>query len=474
MGIWKDTTMKRLVFALLLVVGVARAAVDDKSLKIEMPVEKFVLENGLTVLLHEDHTVPMVSYHTWYKVGSRDEKEGITGSAHMLEHMMFQGAKKYTGKQLQKLMDENGVEWNAFTTNDYTGFYMNLPSSKLELIMDVEYDRMSSLALDPKNLLSEREVVKEERRMRIDNSPFGMLREMTMSTVFRKSNYRWPVIGWMKDIEGYNVETLRRFYETFYVPNNAVLVIAGDFDTGKVKKMVQSYYGKLPSKPLPPREDVKEPEQKVQYNSVVRKDVQSTSFNVAFQGASVSDPDMYALDLAATALGTGSSSRLYRRLVYQKQTAASAYASHYSLQNGGVFSVGVTMRPGLDKTETLEAVYNEIYKLKSKPLSSEELRKVKVMTMKSYVDALTTLDGKARSLATAEITTGSYETIFRDLEKYEAVTAEDIRRVANKLMNQTQRSIVALEPKAKAAAPAPTAAPVATPASTPQAPEAAQ
>ncbi|MBX2988966.1 MAG: insulinase family protein [Bdellovibrionaceae bacterium] len=427
--------------------GLAFAAEPGDALSIKLPVEKYQLKNGLTVLLLEDHTVPMISYHTWYKVGSRDEKEGITGSAHMLEHMMFQGAKKYGGKDFHRLMQENGIEWNAFTTYDYTGFYMNLPSDKIDLVMDVEVDRMSSLAIDEKNLTSEREVVKEERRWRVDNNPTGLLFELTMSTVFRKSPYHWPVIGWMKDIAKYDPKTLRHFYETYYVPNNAVLVIAGDFDTGKIKKQIESVYGVLPFREVPPRVNAAEPPQTVQYNAKLRKDVQSTSFNVAYQGVPEGHEDMYALDLAATALGVGSSSRLNRRLVYQKEIATGASAMNFGMQNAGLFGVSVTMKPGLPMNDALDIVYNEVYKLRQKPLSEEELKKARTIKMKSFVDGLRTIDAKAQALAATEIITGSYENLLRDLPKYEKVTAADVQRVANKYLNQTQRSIVVLEPR---------------------------
>lgn len=425
----------------------AAAAEGPPSLRIQFPVEKYKLENGLTVLLAEDHTVPMISYHTWYKVGSRDEKTGLTGAAHMLEHMMFQGAKKYTGKQFHKIMDENGVEWNAFTSNDYTGFYMNLPSSKLELIMDVEVDRMSSLAIDPKNLKSEREVVKEERRLRTDNSPVGTLREVMMSTIFRKSNYGWPVIGHMKDIDAYTADSLRGFYDKYYGPNNAVLVIAGDFEPSRVKSLIEKHYGALKPRPVPETPHPAEPPQTVQYNAIVRRDVQATQFTVAFQGAKMQEPDAFALDIASAIMGWGSSSRLYRRLVYQKEIASGASASHRAMIDAGVFGVSVAMKPGLDMAPALEIVYNEIYRIRNKPVTEAELRKAKTMVMKGFVDDLTTFDGKAQMLASMEIMTGDYAKLFTELEKYDAVTADDVRRVANKYLNQTQRSVVVLAPK---------------------------
>lgn len=431
------------------VIGAIKGWAEQSDMKISLPVTKFVLENGLTVLLVEDHAVPMISYHTWYRVGSRDESPGVTGAAHMLEHMMFKGAKKYDGKSFDRIFHENGITNNAFTSNDYTGFYENLPSSKLELVMDMEVDRMSTLALNPEDLKSEKEVVKEERRWRVDNNPMGLLREVMMGTLFKVHPYKWPVIGHMKDIEAYDTEKLRYFYSTYYVPNNAVLVVVGDFKTAKVKKLVEEYYGKLPSRPLPVRNYPAEPAQKIQQNATLRKDVQNSSLVVAYKSPKQGDPEMYALDLAANILGYGTSSRLHKRLVYQKQMATSAYAYNYSMKDQGIFAVGVNLKPGLATQEALDLVYNEIWKLRNQKVTESELEKAKTQVMKDLVDSLKTMDGKARALAVNEIITGSYESLFSDLDKYQAVTADDIKRVAEKFTQQTQRSIITLEPKEK-------------------------
>lgn len=431
------------------VIGAIKGWTDSSDLKISLPVTKFVLKNGLTVLLLEDHTVPMISYHTWYRVGSRDEAPGVTGAAHMLEHMMFKGAKKYSGKDFDRTLHENGITNNAFTSSDYTGFYENIPSDKLELIMDIEVDRMSSLLINPDDLKSEKEVVAEERRWRVDNNPMGVLREQMMSTIFKKSNYRWPVIGYMKDIQDYDAEKLRYFYNSYYGPNNAVLVIVGDFKTSKVKSLVEKYYGKLEKREIPQKDYPAEPVQKVQQNAITRRDVQNSSFVVAFQAPKQGDADMYAMDLAANILGNGSSSRLYRRLVYQQQQATSAYAYNHTLKDAGIFAVGVNMKPGLETSSALESVYNEVYKMRTQKVTDKELEKAKTQVMKDYVDSLRTMDGKARALAVNEIVTGSYDSLFSDLEKYQAVTADDILKAMAKYTQQNQRSIITLAPKAK-------------------------
>lgn len=417
------------------------------DLNLNLPVVKYKLENGLTVILLEDHSTPQISYHTWYKVGSRDESEGVTGAAHMLEHMMFKGARKYSGAQYDQLMHENGIQHNAFTTFDYTGFYQSLPSSKLELIMDIEVDRMESLSLNPDDLTSEREVVKEERRWRVDNNPGGVLAELTMGTVFKNHPYRWPVIGYMKDITNYSVDKLRYFYSTYYIPNNAILVIVGDFRINETKNLIDKYYGKLPFKELPVKIIKPEPPQTVQYNAKTTSNVKNTSFNVSFQGFPQGHKDMYALDLAAFILGTGSSSRLYKKLVNEKGFATQAVAGHFSMQDHGLFSVSVHLKPGTGMDEALNIVYNEIYKLRNNPVSNEELEKAKTLSMKSTVDSLVSMDGKARALATYEILTGSYENLLTDLTKYAAVTVKDIQDICARMLNTTQRSIVVLEPK---------------------------
>lgn len=419
-----------------------------ESLRIQFPVVKFKLTNGLTVILYQDRTVPLISYHTWYRVGSRDEQPGVTGAAHMLEHMMFKGAKKYTGKDFDRILHENGITNNAFTTYDYTGFYENLPSGKLELIMDMEVDRMRHLAILPADLTSELEVVKEERRWRVDNNPPSLLREGLMSTVFKEHPYRWPVIGYMSDITSYTSEKLRKFYDTFYVPNNAVLVIAGDFDIDSTRRMVEKYYGALPFKEIPKREYPVEPEQKEVRRFVTDSDVQNSTVMLAYKGVESGHPDSFALDLAANVLAEGPSSRLYKHMVYKDQIATATGGSNLTNSNPGLFVLVASLKPG-QKTEPAEKNLRQEAALLQKNLVSEkELQKVKNQVMKDYIEELTTVDGKARALAVNEILYGSFEKLFSDLELYQKVTAEDIRRVAQKYMAPQREVTGILNPKA--------------------------
>jgi zinc protease len=440
--------MKNFKYALAVVVTLFSFQLYAR-LEIKFPVEKYTLKNGLTVLLAEDHSVPMISYHTWYRVGSRDEGPGVTGAAHMLEHMMFKGAKKYSGKQFDQILHENGIVNNAFTTTDYTGFYENLPSSKLELIMDIEVDRMRNLALRPEDLKSELQVVGEERRWRVDNNPGGLLRELVMGTIFKVHPYTWPVIGYMSDIQAYTVEKLRKFYDTYYVPNNAVLVLSGDFDSKKVKPLIEKYYSQLEARPLPERKYPVEPEATAPQKKVLPWDVQTKSFLVAYKGVAAGTPDSFALDLAAGVLGGGRSSRIHKKLVYQQQVASSVGAYNMTNADPGAFMVMATMKPGQGTEGAEKTILSEIQKLQKGTVTSLELEKVKNQTMMDYMEGLTTIDGKAQALAINEILFNDYGHLFSDLEKYDAVTAKDIQNVAVKYLQPQRRVLGILEPKSK-------------------------
>jgi zinc protease len=417
---------------------------------IELNVEKYVLKNGLTVLLHRDTTSPLISYHTWYRVGSRLERPGITGSAHMLEHMMFKGAKKYSNKDFDRILHANGITNNAFTTYDITGFYENLPKDKLELIMDIEKDRLSSLLLRPEDLLSEKAVVAEERRWRVDNNPQSLLREQTMEIMFAGHPYRWPVIGYMKDIDAYTVAPLREFYEKYYGPNNAVLVIAGDIDITATKKMVDKYYGDLPVRPVPP--EIHFPVKPLKEKKVIRffKDVQVPSLMISYQSVPDQHPDSYALEVLGQVLANGASSRISKELVYNKQWAAGTGAYQSTLKEAGVFGIYVTLRPETKEDQLLSVLDREIFRIRHQLISMRELKRAQNQFMTSFVEELSTVDSKARALASSEIVSGDYHTLFKDLEKYQKVTVEDVRRVAEKYLNPNARVIAWLKPQTQA------------------------
>jgi zinc protease len=421
--------------------------VQLQNLSVDLPVEKYTLKNGLTVLLLRDSTTPLVSYHTWYRVGSRNERIGITGSAHMLEHMMFKGAKKYSNKDFDRILHANGITNNAFTTYDITGFYESLPSDKLELIMDLERDRLSSLLLRPEDLISEKAVVAEERRWRVDNNPQSLLREQTMELMFPGHPYRWPVIGYMNEIQAYTVKPLREFYEKYYGPNNAVLVIAGDIDIEQTKKLVEKYYGDLPVRPLSPEPHFKVKPMTQKKTITLYKDVQVPSLMISYPSVADQHPDSYALEVLAQVLANGASSRLSKELVYNKQWATATGAYQWSLKDAGIWGVYVSLKPGAKDKQILGVLDREIFRIRHQLITNRELKRALNQFMASFVDGLTTVDSKARALASAEIVSGDYKTLFTDLEKYQKVSTQDVRRVAEKYLNPNGRVIAWLKPE---------------------------
>lgn len=422
---------------------------EDIGSQIRFKVEKFKLPNGLTVLLHENHSAPIISYQTWFRVGSKNEEPGFTGIAHLFEHMMFKGAKRYSGEQFDTILQANGATNNAFTTNDYTGYYEDLPSSKLELVMDIESDRMENLQITKEHLDSEREVVKEERRYRVDNNPTGILREGLYGAAFRVHPYRWPVIGYMQDLGNITVEKANEFFKTYYAPNNAVVSISGDFDSAEAKKLISKYYGDLKSQPIPDKPRPTEPDQLSPRSQFLSRPVQNVTFTIAYHTPKAGSDEAYALDLLANILGNGPSSRLYQRLVYKDQQATSAMTFNSTHQDAGLFQIFVSMKPGGNFAAAQRAVYGEMWRPRNLLVSDEELQKAKNQVMKGYVDSLKTVHGKAETLALNEVLFGDYEMLFKDLDRYNKVTAEQIRAVAKKYLSPEKSTLVVLRPARK-------------------------
>jgi zinc protease len=419
---------------------------EEVKTAINLKIEKYTLSNGLTVLLHEDHSAPFFNFQQWFRVGSKYEKPGLTGLAHFFEHLMFKGTTKYPGGVFDRLIRANGGVSNAFTTQDFTAYYMELPPERLELAVSFESDRMRNLLFDPKEIDSEREVVKEERRFRVDNEVSGTIDERLWRTVFKVHPYRWPVIGSMVDLNRASIQDMKDFYRVYYAPNNAVVTVVGDFDPAVAKKLINKYYGSIKPQPIPPYQPPVEPEQVGERRTVVHRDVQNISMAVAYKSVKSSVPEMYSLDLAANILGGGSSSRLFRRLVYQAQSVSSVSVSSYTPGDPGMFRIQMSLKPGQKTEPVLQAVAAEIYKMRTQPVTDEELNKAKNSVMKDYVEAFKSISGKANALAIHELYSGDFKSIYSDLEKYTLVTKEQILSVADKYLKPTARSVVIVEP----------------------------
>lgn len=425
----------------------AAMAPNDLEKAIQFPVEKYKLKNGLTVILSPDNTIPAVSVQQWFRVGSKDEVPGRTGLAHFFEHMMFKGTKKYPKDTWGAFLNSKGAEMNAFTSNDYTGYYINAPSEHLPLLLDIESDRMRNLSLNPADVNSEREVVKEERRMRYDDNIEGGIQEKMSSLMFESLPYRWLPIGSMTDLNSASMDDLHKFYKTYYSPNNAVLVVAGSFDSAEAKAWIEKSYGGIPSEDIQRPPSRPEKPQKKERRAVIEREAQAPTVAVGYILPDLTSPDHYALDLLSIALGQGESSRLYKQMVYKNEMALNTSASSWGQTLAGEFEIHSTLKSKTDPEKGLMMIGLEVKRLGEAPLPQKELDKARNIFMKSYVDSLKKISGRAHMLAMYEILFGDYSRIFSDLKQYQKVKPSDIMRVASTYLTPSHRNIVIVNPK---------------------------
>lgn len=426
-------------------------AVAFDTSQLAFNVEKYKLPNGLTVLLHVDRSFPMVYFHQWFDVGSRNEKAGQTGYAHFFEHLMFKGTKRFTGAEFQFLVKGAGGSNNAFTSYDYTGYYISYPSAYLETAIRLESDRMHNLFIRyldtpekekqaQKFVNSEREVVKQERRQRTDNSVSGQMWEQTARTVFEGSQYGWPVIGSMEDLNQSTLEDFKTFYRTYYTPSNTTVVIGGDFKVSEAKQWIQKYYQDIPKGEKASFEFTSSKKGDKIQDLTVKKPSASPAFYFSFLSAPLNDPDVFALDLLGNILSSGLSSRLHKNLVHVKDAIlADVGAVILSFKYSGTFIIEGTLHssqvPKDSNKGVLEAlgkIKKEIQTLINKGVSERELQKAKNIVLKGKVEDLKSLRKKVYGLAHAEVVRGDYKTMFSELGQYNQVTTEDIVRVAKK------------------------------------------
>ena len=420
----------------------------ESSLSINLDVEKYQLPNGLQVLLHADDRIPQIYHLLLVKVGSKDEIKGKTGLAHLFEHMMFRGTATYTGEEYEEKLESIGAKNNAYTSRDHTGYEVTLPNTHLEMVLEMEAERLNSLQLTQVNFDKEREVVKEERRQRTDNNPNEIF-EPVMKSVFPSHPYGRPIIGWMKDLEEMSLEDCKAFYRQYYSPNNAILLLAGNFNVKKTKAWIEKYYGALKPSEIN-RPDVRfEPDQKKNKRSVLRRSVQAPTLAFAYKGPKAGDQGTYSLEVLSRILTSGESSRLYKPLVYQHKLALSVGGMYYSLGDAGVFLIFVKMAPGANLERVKKIVYEEVEKTYTKDVSQKELLKSTRSIMHEYVSAIKDLSGKANSLGINEAYFGDYRQFFRDLEEFRKVTAETIKDEARRYLFPEKSSVVELLPLEK-------------------------
>ncbi len=413
------------------------------------PVQTYTLGNGLKILVQEDHAIPNVAMYLFYKIGSRNERPGITGISHFFEHMMFNGAKKYGPKQFDNEMEKAGGNNNAYTSNDLTVYTDWFPSAALELMFDMESDRMQNLAFDPKIIESERGVVYSERRTSIDNSNQGTLYEQLEASAFTAHPYHWPVVGWPSDIEAWTMDDLRAHYKMGYAPNNCVMVVVGDVTADQVVALAKKYIEPIPRQDPPPPIRTKEPEQKGERRVTVQKSAQLPWVLIAYHGPATRDADSTALEVVDTILTGGQSSRLYRRMVDSDQLVLSVRAQQRPTFDPSLFTFALAPRAGVEPARAEKALYEEMERLQTTLVPDDELRKAKNELLAAHYRQLKTIAGRANLLGTYEVFYGDYNKLYTADADIEKVTAADVQRVAKQYFTSQNRTVATLVPVTK-------------------------
>jgi zinc protease len=409
------------------------------------------LPNGLTVVLSEDHSTPIVHLNLTYHVGSKNEKPGRTGFAHLFEHLMFKGSQNVVPEAHTSFVASVGGQSNAYTTDDETVFWETVPSQYLPLILWLEADRMATLRIDKDTFTNEREVVKEERRMRVDNQPYGRLNEIIYDEAFTVHPYKHATIGSMQDLEAASVEDVRDFYRTFYVPSNATLTLVGDFDSTQTMQLVTQYVGRVPKADKDvPRDIPKEPPQTKERRITLREPWPLPAVVVAYHITYDGNPDSYPLHIAAKVLSDGQSSRIYKKLVYDTQMAVAAFGSANLIEHPNLFYAVAIVQPGKAPEEVASALIAEVERLKTEPITDHELQRTKNQFARDYVLQRESNQQKASVLAHAVVIHNDIKTADGEYDIFQNMTTADVQRVARTYFKPENRIVLTLLPDGKA------------------------
>lgn len=421
--------------------------VDEFTFNNTFLIQKFQLSNGLGVIIMEDHSAPVFAYHTWFHVGSRNEKKGTTGIAHLFEHLMFKETKNTKEGEFDRILEEQGGKINAATYVDWTFYRESMPKEAIHLIPGLEADRMQNMILSQEQLDAERDVVMNERRYRVDNSPPGAMYESLYSHAFHKQPYHWPVIGWMEDIQNISRNDCLEFYKTYYAPNNATIVVVGDVDTQEVLGHIEKAYAKIPSSTIPElKVNVDDPQTK-EIVVEVQKEISSEKFLIGYRIPAADHEDFHALEIAHCILFDGRSARLQKILVNEKELATQVGGWVNQTKDPGLYIMDITMNPGKSLESALTIIDTESEKLGLEEVSVEELEKAKNRIETSFWSHFRTVDDKAESLGFHEIVSKDYKKFFHEVPELMKVKASDVKRVAKKYLQTHNRTIVKAYPK---------------------------
>lgn len=412
--------------------------------------EEYDLPNGLHVILHQDNSAPVITTGVMYHVGSKDEVKGRTGFAHFFEHLLFEGTPNIKRGEWMKIVASNGGQNNANTTSDRTYYYETFPSNNEQLGLWMEAERMRHAVINQIGVDTQREVVKEEKRMRMDNQPYGNLLTAILNNLFTNHPYHWPTIGSMEDLNAAKLDEFLDFYKKYYVPNNATLVVAGDLKPEQTKKWIEEYYGSIPKGEVFPKNFTKDaPISQEKEVTVTDPNIQLPAYIFAYRTPSNKEKDAYALQMLSTYLSNGKSSVLYKKLVDQDKKALAVQAFNMGMEDAGVFAF-FTIPMGATTKATLQSdIDAEIKKLQTELISQEDYQKLQNQFENQFVNSNSSIQGIASSLATYNVLMGNTNLINKEIDIYRSITKEDLKNAANKYLNNNQRIIINYIPEKK-------------------------
>ena len=409
------------------------------------------LKNGLRVILSEDHSAPTYSISVTYNVGSRDERDGRTGFAHLFEHMMFQGSENVGKGEHFVLIENNGGGMNGSTTSDRTEYHETLPANQLDLGLFLEADRMKSLAITQANLDNQRETVKEERRQRRDNQPYGQTFDTLFETAYDNFAYKHSTIGSMEDLNAATTKDVSQFFKTYYAPNNAVLVLVGDFKSSEALARVEKYFGSIASQPAPPVPDMSEPKQTAERRKTLDDPLaQLTRIDMGWKIPAGNTADFYAMYVLGEILSTGQSSRLYQTLVRDKQVAVQEGAGPDERRGPSLFIIDLVVTPGKDPKEVEKLAYDELERVKNEGVTDAEVQKVRMEVKRGKVEQLEGTLFRAEQLGADAVFYGDPNVINTGNDKLMAVTKDQIQKAARAYLTDANRTVVTTVPKPQA------------------------
>ncbi|MFZ5907927.1 MAG: M16 family metallopeptidase [Nitrospirota bacterium] len=409
-------------------------------------VREYSLENGLKVIFIEEHKAPVATFQIWYRVGAKDEPAGKSGLSHLLEHMMFKGTPEYGPSVLSRMIQKNGGTDNAYTTKDYTVYFEILSSDRIALAVELEADRMRNLTLDPKETASEKRVVMEERRLRYEDDPQNALFEEVMAAAYKVHPYQRPVIGWMSDLENIGREDLVQYYKTYYMPGNAVIIVAGDINRDEMMKQIRAAFGDIPPGPEFKRLVSREPEQRGERRVILKREAELPSILMVYHTPRFPDEDSYALEVLGGILSGGKSARLYQSMVYEKKIALAADAEYSGFNNNPyVFFLAATVAPGNDIKEVESALLLEVKKVQENPPSEQEIQKAKNQIEAAFIMGQDSIFLQAMKYGTFEML-GGWRLVDTYVEGIRKVTPEDVVDVAKRYLHAENRTVGILIP----------------------------